>query len=159
MHIPLIISGLEKQNLKINNFVSALDIFPTIFDYLEIKDSVERHGTSLIPLINNQNFDRKPIFLHTIPYEKPHEDDAIGIRTNEYKYFRSSINSEKNIHLYNVQKDPFENHNIAHKNKEMVKKFEEELARLTNDQIKFDEEITDENDEKIEEELKKMGYL
>ena len=63
------------------------------------------------------------------------------------------------IHLYNIQKDPYENDNIAHKNKEIVKKFEEELTRLTKDRIKFDEEVTDENNEKIEEELKKMGYL
>ena len=94
-----------------------------------------------------------------MPYEKPHEDDAVGIRTSEYKYFRSSINSEKNIHLYNVQKDPYENNNIAQKNKEIVKKFEDELVKLTKDRIKFDEEISNENDKKIEEELKKMGYL
>ena len=40
-----------------------------------------------------------------------------------------------------------------------MKKFEEELKRLTKDRVKFDEEITDEDDKKIEEELKKMGYL
>ena len=156
LHIPLIISGIEKQNLKINNFVSALDIFPTIFDYLEIKDSVERHGTSLIPLINNQNFNRKPIFLHTIPYEKESLLDRIGIRTDEFKYFRNAKNSKKDINLYNIIKDPFENNNIAKENPMKVKEMEEILDKI---QVSKTESNVEENEEEISEELRKLGYL
>ena len=156
LHIPLIISGLEKQNVKINNFVSALDIFPTIFDYLEIKDSVERHGTSLIPLINNQNFNRKPIFLHTIPYEKESLLDRIGIRTDEFKYFRNARNSKKDINLYDIISDPFENYNIAKENPMKVQEMEEILDKI---QVIETESNVEENEEEISEELRKLGYL
>ena len=156
LHIPLIISGLEKQNVKINNFVSALDIFPTILDYLEIKDSVERHGTSLIPLINNQNFNRKPIFLHTIPYEKESLLDRIGIRTDEFKYFRNARNSKKDINLYDIISDPFENYNIAKENPMKVQEMEEILDKI---QVKKTESNVEENEEEISEELRKLGYL
>tara|TARA_A100001037_G_scaffold180093_1_gene161490 strand:- start:788 stop:1249 length:462 start_codon:yes stop_codon:yes gene_type:complete len=149
--------GIPKKIIR--DFVRHVDILPTICDILDFKISKKINGVSLKPLIEGKKFEENIQYLHTMPYEKPHEDDSVGIRTNEYKYFRSSKNSEKNIHLYNVQKDPYENHNIAHKNKEIVKKFEEELKRLTKDRIEFDEQITDEDDKKIEEELKKMGYL
>ena len=159
LHVPILMTGKGIPKKIIRDFVRHVDILPTICDVLDFKISKKINGVSLKPLIEGKKFEENIQYLHTMPYEKPHEDDSVGIRTNEYKYFRSSINSEKNIHLYNVQKDPYENHNIAHKNKEIVKKFEEELKRLTKDRVKFDEEITDEDDKKIEEELKKMGYL
>tara|TARA_Y100000996_G_scaffold142140_1_gene108811 strand:+ start:1938 stop:3278 length:1341 start_codon:yes stop_codon:yes gene_type:complete len=159
LHVPILMAGKGIPKNVIRNFVRHVDILPTICDILDFKMPKKINGVSLRPLIEGEKIEENIQYLHTMPYEKPHEDDAVGIRTSEYKYFRSSINSEKDIHLYNIQKDPYENDNIAHKNKEIVKKFEEELTRLTKDRIKFDEEVTDENNEKIEEELKKMGYL
>ena len=117
------------------------------------------NGVSLKPLLEQKQIQENIQYLHTMPYEKPHQDDAVGIRTNKYKYFRSAQNPNKNIHLYNLQKDPHENHNISQNNQNVVKELEEELSRLIKNPITFNEEMSDEDDKKIEEELKKMGYL
>ena len=39
--------------------------------------------------------------------------DCLGIRTDKYKYFRFARNADENVHLYDLENDPFENTNIA----------------------------------------------
>ena len=159
LHVPILIVGKGISQYLIKNFVRHVDILPTLCDILHFELPQKINGVSLKPLLEQKQIQENIQYLHTMPYEKPHQDDAVGIRTNKYKYFRSVQNPNKNVHLYNLQKDPHENHNISENNQNVVKELEEELSRLIKNPITFNEEMSDEDDKKIEEELKKMGYL
>jgi len=156
LHIPLIISGIEKQNKKIKDFVSQVDVFPTICDLLGIKDDEARHGKSLLPLINDETFVRDPIFIHTIPYENESSLDRIGIRTDEFKYFRNPRDVSKDVNLYHIIEDPFENNNLAEKEPAKVRKMEEVLMEMQQKSEKQNDTI---DDDEIKKELRKLGYL
>jgi hypothetical protein len=64
----------------------------------------------------------------------------------------------ENVNLYDLKNDPFENNNIAKTNEELVTRFEQMLMEMQNDNFLQDEENPEER-QKIEFELKKMGYM
>ena len=64
------------------------------------------------------------------------------------------------IHLYDLTEDPLELHNIADVNIEIVENMETKLQNLLkNDNDQKVDEITTEDRKKIEDELKKLGYI
>ena len=87
-------------------------------------------------------------------------NDKVGIRTSKYKYFRASIDKEKEINLYELENDPQENNNIASENPEIVKEMEGILEKLTkNVTIDESEKLTEDQEKIIEKQLKEMGYI
>ena len=82
----------------------------------------------------------------------------IGIRTSNYKYFRSRNNPQENVNLYDLRNDPTEENNI-HDNS-VIKKMEDILLDIISKSKSSEEnKITDEEAKKLEEELRKMGYV
>ena len=159
LHIPFFLKGLSLPSKIISNQVSTLDIFPTIFELAGISQKNTEYSSSLVPLINDQQITEKEIFLHTIPYEKESPLDKIGIRTNKYKYFRNSKNPKKDVHLYDLENDPYENNNISKDNLVIIEKMENLINNMKRDTIKMDDTITEEEEKQISEELKKLGYM
>ena len=104
------------------------------------------------------------MYLRTRPHidPKPDELDSVGIRTSNYKYFRSTHNAKERVHLYDLKNDPYENNNIAETNKKLVTKFENLVVEMSKDSFSQypDEENTEElSSDEIEYELKKLGYV
>lgn len=176
LNVPLIFYGYGIPSSKlISQQISNVDIFPTIFDLIKISNPTKNiHGQSLVPMIKNLDFKSIPLYLTSQAIIKqlqmnikinPNFSPVIGIRTNDFKYFRDYKNSKKNIHLYNLKIDPLENENIAHKNTEIIKNmelniqnFEKNLATsLIENNNKS--EIDADEDKKIRESLKKLGYI
>ena len=159
-HVPLIISGLNIPNKIIQQLVSSIDIFPTIADIVKMpQNTVKIHGQSLFPLINDKILEERPVYLES-DIDPSLKTNIIGIRTSKYKYFRNG-NSFTNQHLYDLQIDILEENNIAKENPVLVKEMENILEKLKNksssqsDQKQIDEEKR----KKIQEELKKLGYI
>ena len=160
LRIPLFFVSNSINPKIIPDFVRSIDIFPTLCDLVKINFEQTVHGRSLITLIQGNKIEEKPAYLHTTPYQKPHPTDSVGIRTSNYKYFRSSHNIKENVNLYDLKNDPFENNNIAETNVELVKQFEKILTEMQNDNTSQDEnQENTEEQQKIEFELKKMGYI
>ena len=118
-----------------------------------------KYSTSLAPLINNQQITEKAIFLHTMPFQKESTSDRIGIRTSKYKYFRNSKNPKKNIRLYDLENDPYENNNISKNNLPIIEKMEKLLYDIQNNTLELDNTLSKEEEEKISKELRKLGYI
>ena len=159
LHIPLLIKGKQFSSRNISQQVSNLDIFPTIFDALDIPFDNLKSGKSLLKLIHNEKIKENNIFLHTIPYEKESELDSIGIRTGKYKYFRNSRNPKRNVNLYDLKNDPYENYNIAKNNPEIINEMENLIDNMKKDRIKADDALTEDEEKEISKELKKLGYM
>ena len=50
--------------------------------------------------------------------------NVVGIRTSEFKYFRSRKNPKENIHLYNLKNDPLEEINLIKTNSKIAQKMD-----------------------------------
>jgi len=106
---PLLFCGNNAPHDKlINNQVASVDIFPSILDLLDLPQIDEDvDGESFVPLLQNESSSSNPIYLETASIEM---DDVlgkmVGIRTSEYKYFRSRKSSKEKIHLYDLKNDP-----------------------------------------------------
>ena len=86
---------------------------------------------------------------------------VIGIRTSSYKYFRSLKNPNENCHLYDLRVDPKEENNLAEKNPEKVTEMEKLLEEIRV-KTSFDthsEKYSKDESIRVEEELKKLGYI
>ena len=95
-----------------------------------------------------------------MPYQKLSPLDRVGIRTSKYKYFRASRDSKKNVNLYDLKNDPYENNNITQTHKQLVARFENKILKLQKDNLsEHKEKISEEETEMISSELKKLGYF
>ncbi|MDC1103847.1 sulfatase-like hydrolase/transferase [Nitrosopumilus sp.] len=142
INVPLIMTGPGlKKGLEINNIVGLVDLFPTICDIIKINDkNSQQDGISLVELMEGKNIEERAIYSETSLNLKNKNEGGYGVRTSKYKYFKSSSKNQKNIHLYDLEKDPFEEVNIAEYNKKIVEKMENILTNLmsseTNDNEK-----------------------
>ncbi len=157
--VPLIFYGNKIFNKKvISNQVRSIDIFPTIFDLCKLKYESNIDGISLCPLINGEKISESHAYIESMPNMKTNIKKMIGIRTSEFKYIR--FREDPLIHeLYDLKNDPHEEKNIAKDFPEIINKMEKILNELINQpkyQTKNFEKI---EREKIENELKKLGYM
>ncbi len=166
IHVPLIMSGLNlPKNKEITKLVGSKDIFPTVFDICKLTKILENNrGKSLLPIIKEEEFFEEPIFLEsTVNVVKSSDSNVIGLRTDKFKYFRDKDNSLKNINLFNLELDPFEENNIAEDNPSLIEKFENEILVLNEERDfnipKIQNIIDSKNARTIEEKLKKAGYI
>jgi len=159
LHIPFLLKGLTLPSKIISKQISTLDVFPTIFELAGIMKNGTKYSSSLVPLINNKQIAEKEIFLHTMPFVKESASDNIGIRTSKYKYFRNSKSTKKDVYLYDLENDPYENNNISKSNLPIVEKMEKLLQSMQNDTVALDNIVSKEEEEKISKELRKLGYM
>lgn len=164
IRVPLIFSGYNIPNeVVIEKQTRLIDVFPTICDLIELpprKDKI--HGRSLKPYFDGKDMDELPVRIESTPkWFAPTSKDQLGIRTSEYKYFRNRNDSKKDVCLFDLKIDPFEEKNIAKKHSHIVQKMENILSTLENDSTLKDnfEDMDEETKEKIETELKKLGYI
>lgn len=71
----------------INSMVSVIDIFPTICELLEIEKPVWLDGTSVMPLIREENKEIREDIFSQVNYHAAYEPMR-SIRTKRYKYIR-----------------------------------------------------------------------
>ena len=160
LRIPLGFSGFGIKKNIITQQVRHVDILPTILDITGIKHNQKFDGTSLLPLFNNEKIDELPAYLESIPNMNHELGNSVGLRTTQYKYFRSRKNSNENLHLYNLILDPKETNNIANENPKLVSELEEKLVNIQNNSISSNntEKMSEEKIAKAKQILKELGY-
>lgn len=163
IRIPLIFSFYGVPSGKfIQQQIRSVDIFPTIAQIIEMPFTErEFHGRSLLPLFNGDDMDELPAYIESDAslIEKPN-GKVIGIRTSKFKYFRSKDDPTKKINLYYLKNDPHEENNLADIKPELVKDMEKTLSDLIKDKAPLEkgEEMSQEDYERVEKELAKLGY-
>jgi arylsulfatase A-like enzyme len=162
--VPLMFSGYGvKKHFIIDQQTRCIDIIPTIFDLFGLSYSQKVDGVSLKNLLEGKTMPNYPAYMESgvIQQYKVIPKPVIGIRTDNFKYFRSLTNPNNTVNLYDLQNDPFEDHNLAKTNPEKIRDFEQILSDLRNNQDSDDlsEEISSDEKKQLEEELKKLGYI
>ena len=159
LRVPLVFYGYNIPKKNIKQQARGVDIFPTLCDMigLEIKKTID--GQSLLPLLHNLEIPELPTFIHTIPHERPTKLDCMGVRTSNYKFFCSVDSENSENHLYNLIMDPNENKNLINDEKEKVIEMNNILQEFLNNRERREESTNSDENKKISEELKKLGYL
>ena len=167
--VPLFMIGPNvDQGITISQQVRLLDVFPTICEIVGIPDKDEEiDGVSLCPLLENKKMGTLIAYMESSPAILIQPIIVIGIRTDKYKYFRNRYDSSKNVHLYDLENDPYEDENIADKDKNIVEAMEDILkttisgfslekgCRLES----TDDDLGTKETNMVEKQLKKMGYI
>ena len=157
---PLILSGnvIKNKNKIINQQIGSIDILPTIANIISIDFDYENaEGRSVLPLINGEKLEEKPIFIENAVRRNPTKPgNCIGVRTSDFKYYRARNNSKKKVSLYNLKQDPDEIVNIASERKDIVEKMEKLLEDIRKNSIR-EEEIDIKETQRIEKDLKPLG--
>ena len=160
----LILLGPNLPSGKIiSTQISSIDLFPTILDLIKIPTKVNHRGKSLVPLFSNTKNDERVVMVDSGSYGSQEQySNTIGLRTKQYKYFRDRLSKSKNVHLYDLENDPFELSNISEQNPDIIENLEREFLQINptgNFAFKKTQEFSDEEAEKIEKDLKKLGYI
>ena len=115
IRVPLIIYDPRKSGTSkkvFDQMVLNIDVAPTILSFAGIPIPKQMHGKSLLPLINgavNKWYDT--IFCEHLMIE-PQIPNSECIRTKQWKFIRYPHHPEY-IELYDLIKDPWEEHNLA----------------------------------------------
>ena len=169
IRVPLIFTGFGiNESVTLDNLVRHIDIFPTISEITHLEaNEFQIDGQSLVPLLKNQKFEEFPAYIETGVSagdfsEKINPDskgNVIGLRTSSYKYLRKRDNSENHT-LYDLKNDPKEMKDISSENPEIVKEMEKILLDILNSKDNSQtDELTEEEQQKAEDLLKKLGYI
>ena len=133
--VPLLFVGNLIPNGIINQQIRSVDIFPTIYEIIT-SNKIKSDGVSLLPLMNDKTSKELPAYLENTPnWTKNNQLDTtvVGIRYNDFKYFRAKNNANEKIGLYNLKIDPHEENNLANKQPDKLVEMEKILSEIIND--------------------------
>lgn len=136
-NIPLIIKGGEKGKV-VYSPASHIDIAPTILDYMGIPVPKLLEGKSMLPQIKNISVQiNDAVYTEFTRYEVDH--DGFGglqimraISTERYKLVINLMDTDE---LYDLEKDPYEVHNLISDDryKEIRNRLHDKLLAHMND--------------------------
>ena len=164
-NIPLIFAGekIFPKKAKISSLTSQVDILPTLLDALKINPKLkyELDGVNLMPSIYNKESLDKERSVYIQASGKRLKDQSswlAGLRTDQWKYAYTFKNKEKSKHyLFDLNKDPFELKNIVDRKPQLAKKMRKNIDEKLKD-LKQNK-MTNQEEAKINERLKDLGYL
>ncbi|WEG11060.1 sulfatase [Pullulanibacillus sp. KACC 23026] len=120
--VPLILRypGKLPAGKRISDTTQIKDVMPTILSILGVETDICFDGRNLVQVINQEDgFNQEPEFYMTeCTWMRKH-----GWRTPEWKLIRAlepDFHFKPEVELYNLIKDPKEEHNVASEEPEMV---------------------------------------
>ncbi len=134
-HVPLIISvpGQKTAGKKTDALVEFVDIYPTLVELCGLSQPGGLEGTSFKPLIENPNQPWKKAAFSQYPRNAPGAGKVMGhaMRTDKFRLVEWASPDRKFVEyeLYDEEKDPQENVNVA-KKPEYAEKLKELSAML-----------------------------
>lgn len=172
VHVPLLFTGFGINSISsISQQICNIDIFPTILELIGIPITIQNlYGRSLVPLLRGKELDSIPIYMTSLPIIKElclnmkigySSKPLVGIRTQNFKYFRNFQDPKKDVHLYDLKNDPLEDNNIANERSDIVKEMELNIEKIKKDTLPLlnEEELGEEEIKRVKESLKRLGYI
>lgn len=125
LRVPLVFvyPGKVKAGLRVDRTSLVKDIAPTILELMKVKPRVAMDGQSLVPWMSGKKRDEeKEFYITECTWMRKH-----GWRTPKWKLIHAlepDFHSKPEVELFDLVKDPGENHNVAKSNPAVVKQLE-----------------------------------
>jgi arylsulfatase A-like enzyme/Flp pilus assembly protein TadD len=152
--IPLIIAAPEIKPNRVNQFVSHIDIFPTVCEAFEIESPSFLQGISLFPLMREEKWPVRLLYFESLgPYYNFGYAPLRGYINEKEKFIDSPIPE-----LYELSLDFGENNNLA--NDKNLGKYRENLNEII-ERDSNPNKINARNklDKNTLEKLRSLGYI
>ncbi|MFQ5538556.1 MAG: sulfatase [Gemmatimonadota bacterium] len=127
---------LARPGSVVDEFVTSIDIAPTVLDVAGAPIGPHIQGRSVVPLLRGDTKGwRNSFLIEYISYENPMpwllDLGYKAVRKGKYKYIHW-IHYEGMDELYNLESDPFELHNLYHEPgmEPVIREMQNELGRL-----------------------------
>jgi arylsulfatase A-like enzyme/Flp pilus assembly protein TadD len=152
--IPLIISFPDAASSRVDDYVSHIDIFPTVCDLLGIKRPPFLQGTSLLPALKGEKLPERPIYIESLyPYYSRGWAPLKGFILKKKKFIDSPLPE-----LYDLDRDFDELKNLAQKEKMTPLRSQlKEIIRALTPSEKI--EAAQPADRETREKLASLGYI
>jgi arylsulfatase A-like enzyme len=139
VHVPLMIRAPGRVTpTRVDSLVSLTDVMPTVLELYGLADipGVERlDGRSLFPVINGEVTEhRDAVYLSECTWQAKR-----GVRTADWKYIRCwdpGIYPRDEIELYDLTRDPDEQHNVASERPEIAAEMELRLEEFLDEKFR-----------------------
>ncbi len=152
--VPLIVTVPYGSQKRVGQYVSHVDIFPTVCDILKIPKPSFLQGISLLPSLDGKNLpDRLLYFESLYPYYSRGWASLQGYIDSKEKFIESPIPE-----LYDLEKDFQETKNIA--NDSPMDNYRKKLDQILQDQPRLEEKsLRKKVDRESLEKLRSLGYI
>lgn len=152
--IPLIISLPKTASSRVDNYVSHVDIFPTVCDVLGIKKPSFLQGTSLLPALKEKKLPERPIYFESLyPYYSRGWAPLKGFILKKKKFIDSPIPE-----LYDLDHDFNELNSLA--GRENIAKLQSQLKKIISDQTPSEKiDAAQQANRETREKLASLGYI
>jgi arylsulfatase A-like enzyme/lipopolysaccharide biosynthesis regulator YciM len=152
--IPLIVVSPVIERRRVAQYVSHIDIFPTVCEILRIEKPPFLQGLSLVPALMGKKASKRPIYFESLhPYYSKGWAPLRGFISNKEKYIQSPIPE-----LYDLAEDFNELKNLAERKR--LGKYEKELEQIINQMTSPDNKGAEKRlDEEALEKLRSLGYV
>lgn len=117
--------GTVKAGSVCEQAVMSFDLFPTMLEMAHISYDDSRKkldGTSLVPLFKGNELSQRLLFWGN-------GNKTISVRDGKWKLVRFHKKGEIALHLFDLDKDPYEKTNLSAQEPERVKRLDEEITR------------------------------
>ncbi len=160
IEIPLIVKFPQNRfkGLVVDSPCSSIDVVATLFDYLDLDPWEQVEGQSLIPLLENRAGTGDDDWFST---SCTGSADAFlrSYIDSRYKVIKAFKNGEEKWFLFDVEKDPEENHSIVDENPELFRTLRDKLEEFYSryDFLETDDQQLDVSSD-LAEKLRALGY-
>lgn len=153
LRIACILSGPGiPKGARVKQQARAVDVLPTILDFIGEKPLAYAQGASLVPAMNGKPDPNVWSYAESLyPMINMGWAELRGIRTNRWKYVRAP-----KPELYDLSSDPAETANVFEEHPEEVKALEARLRSVAADGEKVETAMID---RRTMEQLKSLGYV
>jgi len=118
MRVPLIIRDPHlargRRGRTIEPMALNIDLAPTVLDAAGLDAPGSMQGRSLAAIMAGRETDWREDWFYEHPFEHPRIPKSEAVRTERWKYIRWIEVDPPSEELYDLDADPFEQHNLAH---------------------------------------------
>ncbi len=155
--VPLIVkTPSNREPRRVSSIAGIVDIVPTICGQLDIDVPQHVQGLDLTPQIEGESAPQKPrqLFCESLWATKYQANSLLGVVTDRFKYIQTT-----RPELYNLIKDPAEQHNLVADHPEQAKFLQATLAQMIEAAAQAATDGRTEFDTETRRRIESLGYI